>query len=812
MEVEPKFIDPSLVRLIPILDSSRHDVIYSTLFGMDGRLYFGVSSEFHPEGFARLMSYDPKTDQIELVVDLADLLPESSDPLRPPHSKIHTTLCTDRSGVIWFATHVTAPPKGERFHRIWEIFDDPIRGFTGSHIVSYDPSSGDIRDHGIVIPREGCRFMTMDKERDELHMISYPRAHFIVYRTKTGQVIDLGRISQVDSLGPTWSENGFTYTTDDRGMFLRYDPENQRIEYLPVLIPDAPWRSRFGNRVRRMKAGPDGFRLYGFGWQSTRLFEFDPSVGSFGQINDFGLLIGDESLMGEDITYPSRSLTFGSDGNIYCGMGPVQGHRAVRGLRLLSFDMNTREIHDFGLVKGEGMPFIQTSQDMATGDDGTIYIGSFVREQPLVLICFHPDGKSPVQKNNTQPIEISPTISADGISYSDEKTWSAFRREYRERVKVFVTEGNLIARDLGWSGKMPLIPPGESSISALLLHQGRLIYGTTSGVKSHLFVLNPSPDREGPLGAVVDLGVIAVGEGEVICQGLAAAHDQKIYMGTYHKNGADGRNYVHDPEWEHLENYDQFMVPRRIFPEQQVEDLGAPIPGEGVFTLVACPPSWFEPEKRLLCGVSTPSGYLFLYDVDDRTVVYQHQLAGPYLPRSLAILPGGVIYGSQAGGQLFRFDLDGNHFDLLDVWLPANKGREYLNAIDSLLVNDEGIIYGGTFADGILFRFDPHTYSMTSLGKPVRAGRIRAVTAVPSGQIYGVAGEDGILTRLFRYDPSNGELNDLGVVRATLPEECIGHQFDAMLTGPHGEIYLGESDRISRLFTYFPTYLPALRR
>ena len=56
-------IDPAKIRLVPIPDSSRHDVIYSTLCGMDGKIYIGVSSEFHPQGYARLMVYDPRTGQ-----------------------------------------------------------------------------------------------------------------------------------------------------------------------------------------------------------------------------------------------------------------------------------------------------------------------------------------------------------------------------------------------------------------------------------------------------------------------------------------------------------------------------------------------------------------------------------------------------------------------------------------------------------------------------------------------------------------------------------------------------------------------------
>jgi hypothetical protein len=713
-----------------------------------------------------------------------------------------------RDGTIWFATHVTAPPQGERYHRIWEILDDPIRGFTGSHIISYSPEEGQVFDHGIVIPREGCRFMTMDLNHEELHLISYPRAHFIVVRPRTGQVLDIGRISQVDSLGPTWSEDGFTYTTDDRGMILRYDPAKEEIESLPVFLPDAPWRTPFGNRVRRMIAGPDGVKLYGYGWQSTRLFEYDPTVGQYGRLTDLGLVIGSENMNSESIMHQSRGLTFGRDGKIYCGMGPAQGEGDLRGFRILSVDPETQEVVNHGLVRGEHVPRITKCQDMTCGEDGTIYIGTFVRERPLVLVLFHPDGELPENKSNPEgtPLRVEPSVSVDGLSISNEEAWREHQRAVLLRKQAFVTEGSVIARELGWSGKFPLIPDGESRISALTLWQDRVIYGSTSGKRSHLFTFNPSPDREGPLNSVIDLGVIAGGENEVICQGLVVAPDDKVYLGTYFKGAQDGHLYVHDPGLEILDRFTQFMIPSKIYQAEQFVDLGVPIPGEGVYTLVTCPPNVQEGHKVLLCGITTPSNILFVYDVDERSVIFRHEVGGKYPPRALAVTPEGMIYGSGVDGRLFRFDLANLQVQLLEVWLPASKGREYLSTIDSLTYHINGTIYGGTGGDGILFRFDPFEEDIVSLGKPGGGGRIRALTTTRPGTVFGVAGDDGFLSHLFRYDPSSGDMRDLGILRATLPDEWIGHVFNAILTGPNGEIYLGESDRISRLFTYFPPY------
>ncbi|MCK4901630.1 MAG: hypothetical protein KAS38_22795, partial [Anaerolineales bacterium] len=244
----------------------------------------------------------------------------------------------------------------------------------------------------------------------------------------------------------------------------------------------------------------------------------------------------------------------------------------------------------------------------------------------------------------------------------------------------------------------------------------------------------------------------------------------------------------------------------RIVRGEQIVDLSIPIPGEGVFTLVACPPDEYHEHKVLLCGITTPSGFLFVYDVDERSIIFKQQVTGKYLPRALAVTPDGFIYGSGADGQLFRFNLGNFELQFMDLWLPASKGREYLNTIDSIVNDGGGTIYGGTLADGMLFRLDPYSEDIVSLGKPVRGGRIRALTATRSGALFGIAGDDGLLSRLFRYDPSSGDLRDLGILRATIPEEWIGLEFDAILTGPHGEIYLGESDYVSRLFTYFPPY------
>ena len=82
--------------------------------------------------------------------------------------------------------------------------------------------------------------------------------------------------------------------------------------------------------------------------------------------------------------------------------------------------------------------------------------------------------------------------------------------------------------------------------------------------------------------------------------------------------------------------------------------------------------------------------------------------------------------------------------------------------------------------------------------------RVRALTVGVDGCVYGLSGEPEGMAHLFRYDPEAHDLRDLGIPLATVQRHWHGYEFDAACTGKWGEISLGESDRMSHLFIYFP--------
>jgi hypothetical protein len=158
--------------------------------------------------------------------------------------------------------------------------------------------------------------------------------------------------------------------------------------------------------------------------------------------------------------------------------------------------------------------------------------------------------------------------------------------------------------------------------------------------------------------------------------------------------------------------------------------------------------------------------------------------------------------------RLFRYRPDKDVLETLPERLPCEQGRGYLNAISACVWGTDGRAYGGTTVDGMLFslEIDPESsqVKVTGLGKPTWSGYIRALTAGQDGMIYGIAGRPDVFSRLFVYDPTEGDLRDLGILETSIPRPWVGQRFDAMTTGANGEIFLGEADRISHLFVYYP--------
>jgi hypothetical protein len=791
-------------KLIP--DLSLHDVIYSVAAGVDGKIYLGISSEFGGAVQAHFGSYDPKTDQYRDIIHLEDLIPEGKDRRRPPHAKIHTAMMAHPDGRIIWVTHTTPPIEGEKGHRIYEIYADPERGYLGSYVFSYDPVSDIVQNLGRLYPFNGTRFATLNPELDEVYAVSYPTAHFTVFRLGTGESKDLGRISQLDALGPCWSANGCAYTTDDDGYLIRYDPKNETLERLPVRIPAPQGHLGNRNRVRRLKTGPDGVKLYGLTGLSCHLFEYDPTVGRHGSMRDIGLLMGKEHFEVPNLIPQAKALTFGKDGRLFVALNVGGGD--IPGVHVMELDPQTGEAVDHGRMGIEGMLPFHTVQDACTDDDGNIYFGVAVSKPPTFLAAFNPQGLPAhivrEQEKELIPYRLEPS-EFDAVLKEVHARFDDYRQYAYTREMAFVTKGSLRMYDLGLEGYDPLIPPGESAITALTMGRGAKLYGVTSGKRCHLFVFWTAARSLRMVEYPLDLGILTFGGLEQTnCDALVTAADGMIYGGTWNQDGSPGHLFRHDPAKEIPGIVQEFTFHTPIFdrsPGTQIEDLGIPVKGEGIRALVS------DLSAERLYGLGT-KGTLFSYDLITGTVVELAHLEGPSLSKALLCDGDGNVFGSMGEGKLFKYLVADQRLNLLPGSIPCNQGRAHINALSAAVWGIDGKAYCGTTADGYLFSLEvrePGTQvKIRSLGKPTWSGYIRALTTGNDGVIYGIAGREDVFSRLFSYHPEDNELIDLGILQATVPRQWVGQRFDAMATGENGEIFLGEADRISHLFTFYP--------
>jgi outer membrane protein assembly factor BamB len=173
--------------------------------------------------------------------------------------------------------------------------------------------------------------------------------------------------------------------------------------------------------------------------------------------------------------------------------------------------------------------------------------------------------------------------------------------------------------------------------------------------------------------------------------------------------------------------------------------------------------------------------------------------------RALALDAGGKVYGSGDHGAVFRFDPETQKIEWLPLTAPTVAGREPYNRVDCWAEASKDVLYGGT-SDGYLFRFDPKSLTLENLGKPLNQYRIRGLAFARDAKLYGVGGNDDEMARLFSYDPARGVYQMLGMVDVNRRPyySWQAYVIDAVAIGIDGTLYLGQSERKSKLYLYYP--------
>jgi len=297
------------------------DSCWSLSAGPDGRIYAASCCESVPGGGVYVVRYDDETDSLQTVIDVAEATGHPLDDGRATQCKIHYSFASSADdGILYAATHLSAPGKGRRRYSPWADWKDEIASFPCSTLVAYDTNRDAVAWAADFIPREGCRCLALDPQRQQLYAVSYPRDHFIVYDLKRRTGRDLGRIGSVNSQAVFTDRRGRGYVTNCSGQLVRYDPDADRLEEIPVFLPHDPSRSGWHDVLYDVVAGPQGDCVYGVPWNADpHLFRYWPEDGPFGRMEALGAVH-----QRRDPTMPvcfyldhCGGLVFGADGRLY---------------------------------------------------------------------------------------------------------------------------------------------------------------------------------------------------------------------------------------------------------------------------------------------------------------------------------------------------------------------------------------------------------------------------------------------------------------------------------------------------------------
>jgi hypothetical protein len=391
------------------------------------------------------------------------------------------------------------------------------------------------------------------------------------------------------------------------------------------------------------------------------------------------------------------------------------------------------------------------------------------------------------------------------------------------QTPAFPDSGQAIALDRA-------IPANERAILCLALDEKGRIYGGTSGRAAHLFVYDAGNNQvsglarlEGGVGFAYAL--IRLPDGSLISgtqvdpTGIAMATNPKA-VGHLHRFAVSGAG------------------PARV------EDLGVPVPGQGIYTLA------YDEKSNTIVGNTWPDGHFFDYDLQAKKFKDHGAIAGyrtfetpqhaedlnrgsgehisypRQVSRTIIVDPATGAYTAGADGFLYRYDFQARRLDKLTVRLPALPGREPWASLDAGVLHagtnreagDYASLLGGT-SDGYLFElriFDKQKAVLRPRGKPLTQGTIQGLvlgsadrrggTAGQSGRssftFYGVGGNREGMPRWFAFSHGGSQSAVLpgGIPQVDGQLSMVG--FGALLADGKGNIYAGERDRIARLVRY----------
>ncbi|MCA9415053.1 MAG: PQQ-like beta-propeller repeat protein [Candidatus Omnitrophica bacterium] len=373
--------------------------------------------------------------------------------------------------------------------------------------------------------------------------------------------------------------------------------------------------------------------------------------------------------------------------------------------------------------------------------------------------------------------------------------------------------------------------PADQRATNALIADGNTVYGVTSGDNCHVFRMDPESMKVKNLATIDGPNTVMKGfvqSGDTLYVATMLSRDQ-LWLKQRKKDPSFDPWDVNLLPIEESDNTGHLYRVTGIKGESpELEDLGTPVPGQGIHTLA------IDPKRNLIYGVTTPMGQFFIYNIESgeaeivsfgKTVstVSNHRVGfvtvekelaqltpgeaewnDRLLPKAMYVTQSGTMYTSGWNGRILKYDpeIEEPQQRFSEVaWIPSVPGRQHWNRIDAI-VEHHGKLLMGT-SDGYIISYDPESGDIKNFGKPIRAIEVMGMAVSPlDGKLYGVNGGDlEGMPRIWSLDLEAGTFEvDIPALQVFNNRRQIGD----VLTTTDGTLVIAETNRVANLHLLKP--------
>ncbi len=215
-----------------------HNAIWDFKKSPDKKIYFSLCSELIESSFARLYEYNTEEDSFDLLFNLEDIVLCPDRTVRP--SKLHTSISFLPNGNILMSSHTTDKSPEHPYWMHEAYYANPWEGYTGSHIIEYNPVTKKAFSHGIPVPYESIYGGVYLNKRNTFYFLGYTKGHLYSYNLDTHKVKDYGQAVELGTFLVHIGPDDKIYFAGRSGYLARLNTETEQIEQLGVRFDPRP--------------------------------------------------------------------------------------------------------------------------------------------------------------------------------------------------------------------------------------------------------------------------------------------------------------------------------------------------------------------------------------------------------------------------------------------------------------------------------------------------------------------------------------------------------------------------------------------